>query len=132
MNCGFRDEDSRMKLVDQVRRLIAAENEGDPKKAEPVLAHDFVAITRRNGEEQGRRELLQRIGSPPSPNPIREPGDFLVWESDGVGVVRSLVVTKDPETRAVLGHFRNLHVFTKQAEVWACITWQVTEIRPGQ
>jgi len=119
----------KMTLIDRVRQLLEAENEADRKKAEAILASDFVAITRRNGDEQGRSQLLDQIANPPSPNPLREIDDFEVWESGGVGVVRSRVRTSDRTTLALLGHFRNLHVFTKAAGGWWCVDWQVTELK---
>jgi ketosteroid isomerase-like protein len=118
-----------MTLIDKVRELIEAENNADVKKAEAILAPDFVAITRRNGDEEGRTELLRRIGAAPTSNPLRETGEFHVWESYDIGVVRSVVQTKDRTTHAVLGQFRNLHVFRKQQDGWVCVNWQVTELK---
>jgi hypothetical protein len=117
-----------MTLIDKVRELIDAENIADVNKAEAILAPDFVAITRSNGDEEDRTELLRRIGAPPTPNPLRETGEFLVWESHDIGVVRSVVQTKDRTTQVVLGQFRNVHVFRKQRE-WVCVNWQVTELK---
>jgi hypothetical protein len=70
-----------MNLPDRVCQLIDAENEADAKKAEALLATDFVAITRRSGQEDSRKELLARIANPPTLNPFREPSQFQIWES---------------------------------------------------
>jgi Domain of unknown function (DUF4440) len=76
-----------MTLTDRVRQLFEAENQADRKKAEAILAPDFVAITRRNGEEESRQQLLEKIEP--------DPDEFQVWESGDIGVVRSLVRTRD-------------------------------------
>jgi hypothetical protein len=47
-------------------------------------------------------------------------------------VVRSLVRTKDSSTHAVIGEFRNLHVFRKEGDAWMCVDWQVTELPTGE
>ena len=116
-----------MDLIDRVRQLIDAENQADPQKAGELLARDFVAITRGDGEEEDRSALLKRIGSPPNRNAFRELDEFGDWKSGELGVVRSLVRTKDSATQAVSGEFRNLHVFKKEAGTWVCVDWQVTK-----
>lgn len=118
-----------MTVTDRVRQLYEAENQADRNKAEEIVAPDFVAITRRTGEEEGREKLLQRIANSPTPNPIREPDEFRVWESETIAVVRSRVRTLEPTTRAVTGEFRNLHVFRQEAGRWLCVNWQVTELK---
>jgi ketosteroid isomerase-like protein len=119
-------------LIERVCELVGAENDADRGKAEGVLAPDFVAITRGTGAEQGREALLNQIKRPPSPNPRRVPvdGEFQVWASGDLGVVRSLIRTEDRASGTVLGTFRNVHVLQKQQGEWVIVDWQVTPLKP--
>jgi hypothetical protein len=121
-----------MNLPDRVCQLIDAENEADAKKAEALLATDFVAITRRSGQEDSRKELLARIANPPTLNPFREPSQFQIWESGASAWFEASSRTKDSSTHAVIGEFRNLHVFRKEGDAWMCVDWQVTELPTGE
>jgi ketosteroid isomerase-like protein len=113
-------------------------------KAGSILAADnFTAITRSNGMEEVIDVLLNKIANPKEPNIQREidDHDFQVWSSGDLGIVRSLVATRDrhipndsripfsniPLTK-VSNRFRNTHVFEKQQGRWRCIAWQVTEL----
>lgn len=123
---------SREVLIALVRQLVQAENEENRVLAEEVLAPDFIAITRRTGKEQGREDLLGAIAAPPPPNPLREFDEEGAWTqaSGDLGVVRSLITTKNPNNpNEVLGRFRNLHVFEQRSQRWQCVLWQVTELK---
>src|SRR5215813_10276006 len=107
-------------LIEMVRQLVKAENdagEGGKRDAEYILAENFKAITRMSGKEEDRGDLLKAIANPSNPNILREldGSEFWAWESGDLGVVRSLVTTKErsnPQT--VAGRFRNIHVFERQ------------------
>lgn len=122
-------------LIEQVRQLIAAENEGGESgrvKADFILAPNFTTITRSNGEEEERAALLETIANPRNPNLLREldEREFWVLESGNLGVMKSLITTKersDPST--ILGGFRNIHVFENQQGRWRCVAWQVTKLK---
>lgn len=121
-------------LIDMVRQLVKAENEaGEQGKgnADYILAENFKAITRMSGKEEDRGDLLKAIANPSNPNILRElnNSEFWVQESGDLGVVRSLVTTKErsnPQT--VAGRFRNIHVFERQEGRWCCVAWQVTKL----
>lgn len=122
-------------LIERVRQLIAAENEGGESgraKADFILAQNFTTITRSNGVEEERAALLEAIANPRNPNLLREldEREFWVLESSNLGIVRSLILTRersDPST--ILGRFRNIHVFENQQGQWRCVAWQVTRLK---
>ncbi len=122
-------------LIEQVRQLIAAENEGGEqgkKIADLILAQNFTMITRSNGVEEDRDNLLKAIANPSNPNLFREleEREFWVRRLGDLGVVRSLITTKEraaPNT--ILGRFRNIHIFENQQGQWRCVAWQVTRLK---
>jgi Domain of unknown function (DUF4440) len=122
---------SETDLIEQVRRLVEAENERNRATADEILAQDFAAITRARGVEQNRDALLAEVENPKNPNLRRELGESDLWVrvSGDQGVVRSLVKTTDrtsPDEAPTT--FRNVHVFERQGESWKCLAWQVTKL----
>ena len=122
-------------LIALVRRLVQAENEGGAAgraEAEKILAPDFIALNRARGKEVGRQTLLKDIADagPKPPSPLRELVDKEFWAqvSGELGVVRSLVVTRDRDTQKITGRYRNTHVFQWQEGRPVCVAWQVTEV----
>jgi len=118
-------------IVDLVHQLIEAENGRDKTKAEPILAQNFIAITRAGGEEQNKEKLLNQIANPKNPNLRRklEGEHDLILESGNLAVIRSLVTTVDQtKPDSVPELYRNIHVFVKEHEHWGCIAWQVTKL----
>jgi hypothetical protein len=131
---------SRTELFEQVRQLIDAENNHDGGTAERILADNFAGITRsqkkdNEEQEQNRVELLRKIGQKPQGNKNSENSnprqmdkqDYQIWESEGLGVVKSLVTRTNPKDQKV-ERFRNIHVFEKQQGKWRCVAWQVTRL----
>lgn len=122
------------KLIERVRQLVEAENEGGAGgkgKADSILAQRFTHITRSSGKEEERDALLEAIANPSNSNIFRRLDEhgFWVQESEGLGVVRSLVTTSERSILDVIsGRFRNMHIFEKQLESWMCIAWQVTKL----
>jgi hypothetical protein len=122
-------------LIDLVRRLVGAENQGGAAggaEADTILAPDFVGLNRARGKEVGRQTLLKDIADagPKPPNPLRELVDNEFWArvSGELGVVRSLVVTRHRDTKQITGRYRNTHVFQWQDGRPVCVAWQVTEV----
>ncbi len=132
---GVSKVNSGAELIEQVRQLIMAENEGGESgrvKADFILAQNFTTITRSNGDEEDRAALLNAIANPRNQNLSREldEREFWVVESNNLGVVRSLITTKGrSEPSTILGRFRNIHVFEKQQGRWRCVAWQVTRLK---
>jgi hypothetical protein len=121
-------------LIAMVRQLVEAENEAGERgseKANSILSINFTTITRASGKEEGRASLLRAVAQPTNPDIHREldEGEFWVQESEGLGVVRSVITTK-PRARPeeISGRFRNLHVFERAEEGWRCVVWQVTKL----
>jgi len=127
--------DTKINLLELVRQLVEAENEGGESgkaKARDILAPNFIAITRASGDEENRDDLLKAIANPKNPNLVREfdEREFWVRECGDLGVVRSLITTKErPNPKTILGRFRNIHVFENQQEQWRCAAWQVTKLK---
>ena len=119
-------------LTTLVRELVEAEKQKSRKLAEPILAQNFIAITRARGAEQGRDDLLQEIETPRKEwhRTVEEIAPPLI--SGDIGVVRSIVATAEKATPEVtVGRFRNIHVFENQQGEWLCVAWQVTELKEG-
>jgi hypothetical protein len=124
--------DPETELIEQVRRLVEAENQRDRARADRILAQDFAVITRARGVEQNRDALLEEVANPDNPYLHRVIGesDFWVRVSGDQGVVSSLVTTTDkasPDEAA--STFRNVHVVELQRGSWKCIAWQVTKLK---
>ena len=116
-------------VTNQVRRLVQAENECNRDKANSILAQNFIAITRSNGQERERNILLDGIEKPLNPNIHRTISDMSPVISGDLAVVRSLVTTTDTsKPEAASGRFRNIHVFENQQGNWRCVLWQVTKL----
>jgi hypothetical protein len=123
-------------LIQQVRALIEAENEGGETgrdKAGRTLAgsEEFTGITRASGTEENREGLLETIDQRRRPGLRREliPAECWISLTADLGIVRSLVRTIDASNPSIIfGTFRNTHVFRKEANGWLCIAWQVTRL----
>mgnify|MGYP002776993797 CR=1 FL=1 len=122
--------DASAGLVDQVRRLLSAENQADATAAEALLAPGFVRITRASGREEDRAALLAAIASPARPGLWRHlvESETRAWIHGGLGVVSSVVQTRPPVAGEPSGRFRNLHVFERDGGAWRCVAWQVTRL----
>jgi len=126
---------TKTNLVELVRQLVEAENEGGESgkaKAGDILAQNFIAITRSSGDEENRNDLLKAIANPKNPDLVREfdEREFRVWECGDLGVVRSLITTKERSNlKTILGRFRNIYMFENQQEQWRCVAWQVTKLK---
>jgi len=125
--------DTKTNLIELVRQFVEAENDGGKHgkvKADPILAPNFIAITRSSGDEESRDDLLKAIANPKNPNLVRDfdEREFWVRECGDLGVVRSLITTKERSNpKTILGRFRNIHVFENQQGQWRCVAWQVTK-----
>jgi hypothetical protein len=120
---------SLSELVDKITKLIDAENLGQSDVAETVLSKNFVAITRANGEEQNREDLLSRIDHPTKKNIVRrlEGGIDIMPLSRNFALIGSVVTTIDKTNPSIiLGRFQNIHIFIREDE-WRCIVWEVVE-----
>jgi hypothetical protein len=114
-------------LMSLVINLIGSENDKNRNNAQMILSKEFIAITRSSGKEENREMLLKSIekGSEKNPNIVRiMDKEYKVVENGHLGIVRSKVITKNPE-----GNYRNLHIFRKENDHWKCIIWQVTELK---
>jgi hypothetical protein len=114
-----------------VRDLIDAENTRDRRKADDILAKDFLFITRARGDEQTRASLLDEVAQPKNPAVQRTlvDGSVSTRGSGDLCVVWSVVSTRDTANPgAAEGRFRNVHVFERQQQEWRCLSWQVTKV----
>ncbi|HEX8691773.1 MAG TPA: nuclear transport factor 2 family protein [Longimicrobium sp.] len=115
-------------LEDLVRRLVDAENRASREDAEGILSPSFTAITRSSGQEQDRDGLLEAIGKGSDKVRILEDGVEARVSGD-LGVVRSIVTVAGRDRPDVpLASYRNIHVFTREAGDWRCVSWQVTKL----
>jgi len=125
----------RAQLASLVGQLIDAENMASREQANRILSAQFSGITRADGTEQDRDQLLDAIERSKGQERFRELDQSSVDVSQGVdaGIVRSVVVVRTRSgPSAIIGRFRNTHSFRLEGTEWHCVGWQVTRLAvPG-
>jgi hypothetical protein len=125
----------------QAEAFVEAENDGNADAADTILSQDFICITRSNGDEENREQLLTKIKAAAADknNPLRRL-DFTgacsgIWMvGNACWIARGIVSTSKREKPDVVdGRYRNTYIFKRdddglQSESWRLLTLQVTRL----
>src|SRR3712207_1288614 len=119
--------DIKAQLASLIRSLIEAESAASREQADQILSAQFLGITRADGTEQDRDQLLGTIEKSKGQDRVRELEQSALNISHGedAAVVRSVVVVRQhSDPSAIVGRFRNTNSFRREGTEWRCVGWQ--------
>ncbi len=123
------DENEFARLI---HKMVGAENAGGNvgrETLDAILAPDFLSLTRSNGKEESRADLLDAVGNSTIQTIEREAAGFEAYGSDDLFFVRCVVTVRDlADQQSSPNKFRNTYFFRRDGDSWLCMSWQVTKL----
>lgn len=119
-------DDSERRVRALNRATFAAEDRGSGEEMSPLLSEDF-AILRSTGEQQGKAQMLQRLGEK-GPGATPRAVDCEAVKLFGESAVVTSRVTMRGADGNVSGGYWNTKVFARRNGDWSCRVWQVISL----
>jgi hypothetical protein len=120
------DAEARPSIKNLSKRMVQAEEIGDPKSLEPLLAPGFK-IRRADGKTYDRKQYLDDVPAKKDRGRSVDRVDVQVAWRKAVLTCR-VTTTRKADGSPGVGHFKNTQQFVQRGGEWQCTGWQVEEM----